>query len=116
MAHSEVTLCIGWERTVISAKLTPPLCSCRKLPPRLLGELITPEMRLVNTKFELQVDKWKFVGQPRKIPSFKDGEDTRALVFNIVFILEVGSCWWARPWQSCVHAFSLPVWPGVWWR
>lgn len=55
-----------------------------------MGELITPEMRLVNTKFELQVDKWKFVGHPRKIHSFKDGEDTRALVFNIVFILEVG--------------------------
>ena len=55
-----------------------------------MGDLITPEMRLVNTKFELQVDKWKFVGHPRKIPSFKDGEDTRALVFNIVFILEVG--------------------------
>ena len=137
MADTEVAACMpnAWEWLMLCTQLTPPLLSCRKLPPRLLGELITPDMRLVNTKFELQVDKWKFVGHPRKIPSFKDGEDTRALVFNIVFVLEVGRhCWGSfggaehaklfpslcvarcPAWETfaCSVTNSLPGWGPVW--
>jgi hypothetical protein len=77
------------------SRLTEPeensLTILKELPPSLLGELLTPSSQLVNKRFGLQVDKWKFVGHPKTIPSFKDGDGIRMLQFNVVFILEA-SC------------------------
>ena len=85
----------------------------RELPPSLLGELLTPASQLVNRRFSLQVDKWKFVGHPKAIPSFKDGEDVRVLQFNVVFILEVSGilvlvCWVWSLLVYCVHGL-VPI-------
>jgi hypothetical protein len=77
------------------SRLTEPeensLTILKELPPSLLGELLTPSSQLVNKRFGLQVDKWKFVGHPKTIPSFKDGDGIRMLQFNVVFILETSA-------------------------
>ena len=54
------------------------------LPPTTLAEILAPSSLMVNRKFELSVDEWKFVGHP-----FSVQNDSFSISFNVVFVLEV---------------------------
>ena len=54
------------------------------LPPTTLAEILAPSSLMVNRKFELSVDQWKFVGHP-----FFVRNGTFSITFNVVFVLEV---------------------------
>ena len=54
------------------------------LPPTTLAEILAPSSLMVDRKFELSVDEWKFVGHP-----FSVQNDSFSITFNVVFVLEV---------------------------
>lgn len=54
------------------------------LPPTTLAEILAPSSLMVNRKFELSVDEWKFVGHP-----FFVQNGVFSITFNVVFVLEV---------------------------
>lgn len=54
-----------------------------ELPPRTLAEVLAPSPSMVDRKFELSVDEWKFVGHPFSVQS-----DSFSISFNVVFVLQ----------------------------
>lgn len=58
--------------------------SCSVLPPTTLAEILAPSSLMVNRKFELSVDQWRFVGHP-----FFVSNGAFSITFNVVFVLEV---------------------------
>ncbi|XP_064405824.1 GATOR1 complex protein NPRL3-like isoform X2 [Halichondria panicea] len=53
------------------------------LPPTTLAEILAPSSLMVDRKFELSVDQWRFVGHP-----FSVYNGTFSITFNVVFVLE----------------------------
>ena len=57
-----------------------------ELPPTTLAEILAPASLMINNKFELTVDEWKFIGHP-----FSVQNDNFSIAFNVVFVLQVSS-------------------------
>ena len=55
-----------------------------KLPRRTLAELLAPSSVMVDRKFELRVDEWRFVGHPFSLQT-----EVWSASFNVVFLLQV---------------------------
>lgn len=56
-----------------------------ELPPTTLAEILAPSSLMFGHKFELSVDKWKFIGHP-----FSFQSNSFNIAFNVVFVFQVG--------------------------
>ena len=62
-------------------------CLYSELPPTTLAEILAPASLMINNKFELTVDEWKFIGHP-----FSVQNNNFSIAFNVVFVLQVSLC------------------------
>ena len=54
----------------------------RELSPKILAELLIPNPKATNRRFDLTVDQWKFLGHSKSCTSSQ-------LMFNVVFVVKV---------------------------
>ncbi len=73
--------------------MSPPTHNFSVLPPTTLAEILAPSSLMVNRKFELSVDQWRFVGHP-----FFVRNGTFSITFNVVFVVEVSFTTEMRLW------------------
>ena len=56
------------------------------MPPTTLAEILAPSSLMVDRKFELTVDEWRFIGHP-----FSIHNQAFSIAFSVIFVVQVSS-------------------------